>query len=111
MASKAMNGKQIVTLWIGITIIALMGIYLPVHKTVSKNEAPPPSYRQVVIYDFLFKDSIQEIDYPRLLIQWLIVATITGGLMLTFNEKREQFVSSKENSKFYPSSLLAEKRY
>ena len=111
MEKRILNVKQLVALWIGITIIALMGIFPPVKKTATKPELSPPSYRQVVAYDFLFTDSLNEIEYQRLLIQWLISAIITAGLVVTFEEKAERFTSKPENSKFYPSSLLSEKRY
>jgi len=88
-----------------------MGIFPPVKKTATKPELSPPSYRQVVAYNFLFTDSLNEIEYQRLLIQWLITAIITAGLVVTFEEKAERFTSKPENNKFYPSSLLAEKRY
>ncbi|MCX5635074.1 MAG: hypothetical protein NTW55_04420 [Planctomycetota bacterium] len=111
MEKKTLNAKQLVALWIGITIIALMGIYPPVKKMVTKSELSTPSYRQVVTYDFLFTGSLNEIEYQRLLIQWLITAIITTGLVVTFDEKAEHFTSKPENSKFYPSSLLSDKRY
>jgi hypothetical protein len=111
MKKRILNVKQLAALWIGITIIALMGIFPPVKKTMTKPELSPPSYRQVVAYDFLFTESLNEIEYQRLLIQWLITAIVTTGLAVTFEEKAEHFTSKPENSKFYPSSLLAEKRY
>jgi len=111
MEKRILNTKQLVALWIGITIIALMGIFPPVKKTMPKPELSPPSYRQVVAYNFLFTESLNEIEYQRLLIQWLITAIITAGLVVTFEEKTERFTSKPENSKFYPSSLLSDKRY
>jgi hypothetical protein len=111
MEKRILNVKQLVALWIGITIIALMGIFPPVKKTATKPELSPPSYRQVVAYNFLFTESSSEIEYQRLLIQWLITAIIATGLVVTFDEKTERFTSKPENSKFYPSSLLSDKRY
>jgi hypothetical protein len=111
MEKRTLNVKQLVALWIGITIIALMGIFPPVKKVETKPELSTPSYRQVVTHDFLFTESLNEIEYQRLLIQWLITAIITTGLVVTFDKKAERFTSTSENNKFYPSSLLAEKRY
>jgi hypothetical protein len=111
MEKRILNVKQLAVLWIGITIIALMGIFPPVKKTVTRTQASTPSYCQVVAYDFLFTESLNEIEYQRLLIQWLITAIVTTGLAVTFEEKATRFTSKPENSKFYPSSLLAEKRY
>lgn len=111
MEKRILNVKQLVTLWIGITIIALMGTFPPVKKTVTRPQSSTPSYHQVIAYNFLFTESPSEIEYQRLLIQWLITAIITTGLVVTFEEKAEPFTSKPENSKFYPPSILAEKRY
>ena len=111
MEKRILNIKQLVALWIGITIIALMGIFPPEKKVVTKPELSPPSYHQVVVYNFLFTESLNEIEYQRLLIQWLITAIITTGLAVTFEEKAVRFTSKPENSKFYPSPLLSDKRY
>jgi len=111
MEKRILNVKQLAVLWIGITIIALMGIFPPVKKVMTMPQTFTPSYHQVVAYDFLFTESLSEIEYQRLLIQWLITATVTIGLVITFDKKAERFTSKSENNKFYPSSLLAEKRY
>ena len=111
MEKRILNVKQLVALWIGIMIIALMGIFPPVKKVVTKSELSTPSYRQVVVYNFLFTESLNELEYQRLLIQWLIAAIVTTGFVMTFDERAERFTSKPENSKFYPSSLLADKRY
>ena len=111
MEKRILSAKQLVALWIGITIVALMGIFPPVKKTATKPELSPPSYRQVVAYNFLFAESSSEIEYQRLLIQWLITAIITTGLVVTFEKKTERFTSKPENNKFYPSSILSDKRY
>lgn len=74
-----MNHKQRTYLWIGIIVCVLMGLFPPCYD---------PEHRQG--YTFLFLPLIVEtwarVDIHRLCVQWLMVAVVTGGLMLTFHE-------------------------
>ena len=60
-----MNKKQKICLWAGIVIIVLMGIFSPwMHDG--------------------------RIDASHLLVQWAMVATVTGGLIVTLNDKKSK---------------------
>lgn len=74
-----MNKKQLITLWVGISIIVLMGIYPPYFISMPMN---PRAGRTE--YHFLFKTVFFRVDIAKLLIQWFIVAFIITGLLFTF---------------------------
>lgn len=89
-----MNRKQIICLWVGIAIIVLMGIFPP---WITKGTMSGGSVQALPKYSFLllppYSDnktglSLHQIDINKLVIQWFMVALITGGLIVTFkNEK------------------------
>lgn len=63
-----MNKRQRITLWVGIGVIVLMGLFPPASLSTSKRSS-------IVV------------DTPRLLIQWGVVIVVTGGLFVTFKDK------------------------
>jgi len=75
-----MNKKQKNVLWIGIAIIVLIGIF------------PPGLGWQQTINNPLtiFEVRGEFISYGKLLIQWAIVAVITGGLIYAFKDKQPE---------------------
>jgi hypothetical protein len=74
-----MNRKQTITLWAGIVVVVLMGVF------------PPWLYRSGLIgttYGFLFLPPIYcTLDVGRLLIQWAMVVIVVGGLIGTLRDK------------------------
>jgi len=111
-----MNRKQIIVLWIGIAVIVVMGIFPP--WMLKKNEMLQNDDMQgfILMNDVarttlelpvrfaLFhnyypiwsrpKDGtdillLLEIDIVELSIQWIIVIAITGGLLVTFKDKKD----------------------
>jgi hypothetical protein len=75
--SRAVNRKQRTCLWAGIIVFVLMGLFPPGYYASGYHE-----------YTFLFLPLIQvtgcRIDIHRLFVQWIMVAVVTGGLILTF---------------------------
>lgn len=71
-----MNPKQRKHLWIGITVFVLMGLFPPCYISRTGEQS----------YTFLFQpllaDTNWAIDTHRLYVQWIMVAVVTGGLML-----------------------------
>ncbi|MHC4075741.1 MAG: hypothetical protein ACYSRZ_04930 [Planctomycetota bacterium] len=93
-----MNKTQLLVMWVGIAIVVLMGIFPPWVVIDETN----PFY---VGYSFMFlppdagtwlskhrhfkpKEYVGVIDFTRLLTQWLMVAVIVGGLIITFKDKK-----------------------
>ena len=115
---EILNKKQKICLWVGITIIVLMGLFPPwvVKQVFQKGNWNTITLRK---YIFIFKapyihykaispphpkapkdivesyksiragfNHVEQIDVTRLLIQWFIIALITGGLIVTFKDKK-----------------------
>jgi hypothetical protein len=72
-----MNRKQIKCLWIGIVVFIIMGLFPPFRWTSGG----------FLGYRFLLYP-LGHIDISRLFVQWVIVAAITGGLLLTLQERK-----------------------
>ena len=114
-----MNKKQIVSMWLGIIVFVLMGLFPPWIIDVPWNAKPGPfaGGRIDFEYGFIISHSLQlptssniennfekksethtdivldirhRIDFPTLIIQWLIVGAITIGLVLTFRDRKQQ---------------------
>jgi len=69
-----MNDKQKTCLRIGIAIIALMAIF-------------PPAVKRLASF---FTAKAEEIEYAQLLVQCIVVAAITTGLIYTLRDKRDK---------------------
>lgn len=100
-----MSTKQKICLWIGIAVIVLMGLFPPWlvegHRVEYWSIFAPPYHYVNNVEDLLDKiaghqvqvrESRQrlpaEIVTDYLFAQWLMVAVITGGLIITFQDKR-----------------------
>ena len=102
-----MNRKQKICLWLGIIVIVLMGLFPPWLVEQRHIEwwsifAPPSYLRHAYPYDLL--DEVAGKPQPRyersrlaaqiatdyLFAQWVMVAAITGGLIITFQEKKRK---------------------
>ena len=98
-----MNRKQKICLWLGIAVIVLMGLFPPWLVEGHRVEywsifAPPSHLRPVYPYDLLdevagtprYESSrlTAEIVTDYLFAQWLMVAAITGGFIITFQDRR-----------------------
>lgn len=76
-------------MWIGITIIALMGLFPPWHTQIPQRGTQKPFG-----YAFIFAPPEVEsavyptLNIPRLMIQWFLVSVVTGSLIITFKDKK-----------------------
>jgi len=95
-----MNRKQKICLWVGIAVFVAMGLFPPwvaIH--------PTEGFHALAKYSFLllppYSDnkaglSFHQIDITKLVIQWFMVATITGGLIVTFADKKDKKPKDEE---------------
>ena len=84
-----MNKKQLIILWIGIALIVGMGIYPPYMESFEDTGGFVPQG-----YNFIFSERSEwrrheMVNVPQLFAQWFIVAVITGGLLVTFKDKKK----------------------
>ncbi len=90
-----MNKAQKVVLGVGIGAIALMGLFPPWNLTFAVrglHSTTPAGYALISEPPALSPDKdarfyTVSIDIPRLLIQWAIVAAVTGGLVLLISNR------------------------
>jgi hypothetical protein len=84
-----MNREQLIAMWLGIAVIVVMGLYCTTGQYhfildpmgsigVCHPELPP-----------IVTSSAIRIDFPLLVVQWAMVAIITGGLIITFADKKD----------------------
>ena len=88
-----MNRKQKTFLWIGIAVIVLMGIFPP---WISKVEILNSTNQRNAGYGCILNPPTTNsptwyvrIDTSRLSVQWVVIAVITSGLILTFKGKKD----------------------
>ena len=86
-----MNRKQKICLWIGIIVIVVLGIYphwmIIVENPVRGESAFISMGRHFLLHQY---HKQWQIDMSRLSVQWIIVAVITGGLFVTFADKKDK---------------------
>ncbi|MHC4642692.1 MAG: hypothetical protein ACYS32_13685 [Planctomycetota bacterium] len=91
-----MNKKQKICLWVGIAVIVFMGFIPPwVYTKISYavGQAGNAGYHCILYPPEPRVVSLREgirIDILRLLVQWAIVSVITGGLIVTFKDKKRK---------------------
>ena len=76
-----MNLKQMICLWTGIAVIVLMGLFPPI---ITSHSDFLSDY-----YGFLLTARFN-IEFGKLLIQWCMVAFVTGGLICTLKDKKSK---------------------
>ena len=90
-----MNWKQKTVLWIGIAVIVTMGLFSP----LKGGRYQPHAVWRVDMslwsrrfhsfgYERLWVLTEPEIGFSKLFIQWCIVGLVTGGLIVTFKDKK-----------------------
>jgi len=86
-----MNKKQLKILWIGITIIVLMGLFPPWHTQIPQIGTQKPfGYAFIFAPPEVGSRMYPTLNIPQLMVQWIIVLAITGGLIVTFKDKRQK---------------------
>ena len=85
-----MNKKQKIVLWVGIITAVIMGIYPPwVYESRSGKTVPGP-YGHIANPPPESYKTARFIDLYRLGVQWIMVAGVTGGLLVTLKGKRKE---------------------
>ena len=81
-----MNRRQKISLWVGITVFVLMGLFPPWYRTTRVRAGVRTTTTYYDNYSLLWHPPRGgKLDTHRLYVQWIIVAVVTGGLMLTFH--------------------------
>lgn len=88
-----MNRRQRVCLWIGIVVFVLMGLFPPCYGL-----GPGESAYTFLFLPLLQVDTYWWIDIHRLCVQWAIVVVVTGGLILTFHDRKVAKASGESGS-------------
>ena len=87
-----MNKKQKICLWMGIIVIVLSGIYPHWMITIESPARGESGFigkgRHFLLHQY---NKQWQIDTSRLSVQWIIVAVITGGLVVTFADKTNAY--------------------
>jgi len=79
-----MNKQQKTILWIGITFFVLAGLFPPQMYPTDGGGYIDRGY------SFIFAIARRyRIDAPKLLIQWSIIAAVTGGLLVTLRDDKK----------------------
>lgn len=82
--------KERLVIWVALTILLIATIYPPIQVTASyHNSSGILSFHRVVRYEFLFTNTVTEIYYSRLLLQYLIILAITVCIIATLIFKRK----------------------
>ena len=84
-----MNDKQLIVLWVTITITAFMVIFPPITATVSTVNSGKTTFSSGVEYGFAFSRHLSRIQLGRLAIQLFIVLIIFVGLMAITSDNRK----------------------
>jgi hypothetical protein len=82
-----LNTKQLASLWGGILVLAILGLVPPWRDATGAGN--PLSYAPIFTPPSLQTAGGVTVDYARLLIEWLITAVITGGLLASFQKVNE----------------------
>lgn len=91
-----MNKKQRICLWIGIAVIVLMGIFPPVQRTHRSfglelyGNGNDETYETTIGYGFILATGDGAVVFSNILVQWIVVSIITGGLIYAFRDKKPQ---------------------
>jgi len=93
-----LNRRQKVCLWAGISVFLLTGIYPPWYHTSNTWTQyhhsflwrPPMAryYRGGEWHEHYRPEMRFQLDTRRLYVQWMMIATVTCGLILTFHRQK-----------------------
>ena len=83
-----MNKTQLLIMWVGIAIVVLMGIFPP-WATIVQATHHYLGHSFILLTPRLRPNAtIIFIDLTRLLPQWIMVAVIVGGMIISFKDKK-----------------------
>jgi hypothetical protein len=93
------NDRQTKTVWAGVVIIVLMGLFPPWNYTFDRpqiHSAKPAAYAPIYLPPQPEHDSVGcgvSIDFSRLMIQLVLVVIIVAALAIKFKDKAETAAS------------------
>src|SRR5450631_3580963 len=98
-----MTKNATIALWGGVIVIVLMGIFPPWVKVQSWINSPPTTGHNVINheieYGFFFSPPktdhaghsvVSFVDLSRLVVQWVVVASLTLAIVFTLNRRRAE---------------------
>ena len=82
-----MNRKQLIGLWVGIVVIVVMGLFPP-WTAYKGNDGECYMLHKFILFQPAEKNIPARIDIAHLFAQWIMVAVVTSGFIITFQDKR-----------------------
>jgi len=83
-----MDKKQTKIMWIGIIVFVLMGLFPP-YEVIRKVDQAGRIIEGPIKYEF-FLSPPGDIDFTRLIIQWVIVSVLTVGAIYSTRESSDK---------------------
>ena len=80
-----MNNRQLIVMWIGIALFSLIGVYPPRHYGEQFRWKYPIFVQRLGSYEGT------RVAIGATAIELLVIAAVTGGLMLTFKQRDEEY--------------------
>jgi len=90
-----MNKKQTKILWIGIIVFVLMGLFPP-YEVIRKVDQIGRTIEGPIKYEF-FLSAPGDIDFTRLIIQWIIVSVLTVGAVYSTKETSDKYKQNAQS--------------
>jgi hypothetical protein len=84
----ALNRKQLASLWGGVTMFTLVGLFPPWAISISLRDSVFRSPSRYAFIGTPVEGLGAEIDLQRLLIGWAIVVAVTAALMVSCRESQ-----------------------
>ena len=105
-----MNERQKRCFWVGIAVILLMVVFPPTKRgyepggSIPPGIRPPPGVSPTPIYvkpphygyTFLLTAEVGEIGFGKLIVQWVVVALITGAFIYKYKDKKHKESGGEE---------------
>jgi len=102
-----MNRKQKIILWIGLSLMAVLAVYPPYngvgvyfenrklkvnlgHRNILRPIRGHAEVRQIDIAFHFWKFGHFNLDFQRLLLEWVLIGATTGGGLWAFKDKRKK---------------------
>ena len=104
------NERQKRCVWVGIAVILLTAVFPPTRRgyepggSIPPGIRPPPGVSPTPIYvkpphygyTFLLSAEVGEIGFGKLILQWAVVALITGAFIYKYKDKKRKESGGEE---------------
>ena len=98
-----MNTKQKICLWVGIVVIVFMGLYPPwISRAAIGSRHSDVGCEWIWAAPELKSENstyAAHLNIPRLCVQWFVAVVVTGGLIVSFKDKKEKKPNDEEGEK------------